>query len=158
MKSRMRMFCAAVTMAAAIMTVAPSNAQEAAASVPVRMTVTASVPNDKRMPELSQQDIAVTQGKERLKVMEWVAAKGDRAGLDLFILIDDASNSTLGMHFDDLKRSSMLSRRRLRSASDTCETPQFRSHRISPRTTPQLPKPCGYPWRQSALTGVLTSR
>jgi hypothetical protein len=68
MKSRiMSMFCA-VTMAAAIMTVAPSNAQEAAASVPVRMTVTASAPSDKRMPELSQQDIAVTRGKERLKV------------------------------------------------------------------------------------------
>jgi len=104
MKSRiMSMFCAAVTMAAAIMTVAPSNAQEAAASVPVTMTVTASVPSDKRMPELSQQDIAVTQGNERLKVTEWVPAKGDRAGLDLFILIDDASNPTLGMHFDDLK-------------------------------------------------------
>ena len=104
MKSRiMSMFCAAVTMAAAIMTVAPSNAQEAAAGVPVRMTVTATGPNDKRMPELSQRDIAVTQGKERLKVTEWVPAKGDRAGLDLFILIDDASNPTLGMHFDDLK-------------------------------------------------------
>jgi hypothetical protein len=104
MKSRvMSMFCAAVTMAAAIMSVTPSNAQEAVASVPVRMTVTASVPSDKRMPELSQQDIAVTRGKERLKVKEWVPAKGDRAGLDLFILIDDASNPTLGMHFDDLK-------------------------------------------------------
>jgi hypothetical protein len=104
MKSQIKsMFCAAVTMAAAVMTVAPSNAQEAAASMPVRMTVTASVPSDKRMPELSQQDIAVTQGKERLKVTEWVPAKGDRAGLDLFILIDDASNPTLGMHFDDLK-------------------------------------------------------
>ena len=104
MKSQIKiMFCAAVTMAAAIMTVAPSNAQETAASVPVRMTVTASVPSDKRMPELSQQDIAVTRGKERLKVTDWVPAKGDRAGLDLFILIDDASNPVLGMHFDDLK-------------------------------------------------------
>ena len=67
------------------------------------MTVTATGPSDRRMPELSQRDIAVTQGKERLKVTEWVPAKGDRAGLDLFILIDDASNPTLGMHFDDLK-------------------------------------------------------
>jgi hypothetical protein len=104
MKSRiMSMFCAAVTIAAAIMTVAPSNAQEATAGVPVRMTVTASVQSDKRMPELSQQDIAVMQGKKRLKVAEWVPAKADRAGLDLFILIDDASNPTLGSYFDDLK-------------------------------------------------------
>ena len=105
MKSRMMsVFYAAVTMAAAMMAVAPSNAQESgAARVPVRMTVTASVPSDKRMPELNKEDIAVTQGKERLKVREWVPAQGDRAGLDLFILIDDASNPTLGMHFDDLK-------------------------------------------------------
>lgn len=100
----MSVFCAAVTMAAAMMTVAPSKAQESrAASVPVRMTVTAGVPSDKRMPELNKEDIAVTQGKERLKVTEWVPAKGDRAGLDLFILIDDASNPTLGTHLDDLK-------------------------------------------------------
>jgi hypothetical protein len=103
MKSRIKtMFCAAVTMAAAIMTVAPSNAQEAAAMVPVTMTVTASVPSDKRMPDLSQ-DIAVTQGKQRLNVTEWVPAQGDRAGLELFILIDDSSNPALGMHLDDLK-------------------------------------------------------
>jgi len=105
MKSRIKsVFCAAVTMAAAMMTVAPSNAQESgAASVPVRMTVTAEVPSDKRMPELKKEDIAVIQGRERLKVTEWVPAKGDRAGLDLFILIDDASNPTLGMHLDDLR-------------------------------------------------------
>jgi hypothetical protein len=104
MKSRIKtMFCAAVTMAAAVMTVAPSNAQEAAAMVPVTMTVTASVPSDKRMPDLSQQDIAVTQGKQRLNVTEWVPAQGDRAGLELFILIDDSSNPALGMHLDDLK-------------------------------------------------------
>src|ERR1700744_4955471 len=99
MKSHIKsMFYALITMAAAIVTVAPSNAQETSSGAPVRMTVTASAPSDKRMPELSQQDIAVTRGKERLKVTEWVPAKGDRAGLDLFILIDDASNPALGMH------------------------------------------------------------
>jgi hypothetical protein len=105
MKSRtISLFCAAVTMAAAMITVAPSNAQESgAATVPVRMTVTAGVPSDKRMSELKKEDIAVIQGKERLKVTEWVTAQGDRAGLDLFILIDDASNPTVGMHLDDLK-------------------------------------------------------
>ena len=67
------------------------------------MTVTASVLSDKRMPELNTEDIAINMGKERLKVTEWIPAKGDHAGLDLFILIDDASNPTLGMHFDELK-------------------------------------------------------
>jgi hypothetical protein len=73
------------------------------ASVPVRMTVTASVANDKRLPEISRQDIIVTQGKQRLKVSEWTPAKGINAGLDLFILIDDASDPSLGMQLDDLR-------------------------------------------------------
>jgi hypothetical protein len=105
MKSRIiSMFCAAVTIAAATMTAAPSNAQEkGATAVPVTMTVTASVPSDKRMPDLSQEDIAVTQGKQRLNVTEWVPAQGDYAGLELFILIDDSSNPGLGIHLDELK-------------------------------------------------------
>src|SRR5271156_498343 len=105
MKSRIiSMFCAAVTIAAATMTAAPSNAQEkGATAVPVTMTVTASVPSDKRMPDLSQEDIAVTQGKQRLNVTEWVPAQGDHAGLELFILIDDSSNPGLAIHLDELK-------------------------------------------------------
>lgn len=33
----------------------------------------------------------------------WVAAQGPRAGLDLFILIDDALDSNLGLHLKDLR-------------------------------------------------------
>jgi len=36
-------------------------------------------------------------------VTEWVPARGDRAGLDLFILIDDASDSSLGSHLGELR-------------------------------------------------------
>jgi hypothetical protein len=45
----------------------------------------------------------VKQGKERLKVTDWTSAQGDRAGLDLFLLIDDASDTSLGSHLDDLR-------------------------------------------------------
>ncbi len=104
MKSRMIwMFWSALTMVAMIMSVAPLNAQEKAATVPVRMTVTVNVASDKRMPEITQQDVFVKQGKERLHVTEWVPAQGDHAGLDLFILIDDASDTDLGSHLDDLR-------------------------------------------------------
>ncbi len=87
------------------MTSASLNAEETSkAAVPVRMTVTASVPSDKRTPDISQQDIVVKQGKERLQVSEWIAAQGKYAGLDLFILIDDASDPSLGIHLDDLRK------------------------------------------------------
>jgi hypothetical protein len=79
-------------------------AQPAASTVPVRMTVTLDVIGEgKRMPEVNREDVIVKQGKDRLKVTEWAAACGDRAGLDLFILIDDASDSSLGLQLKDLR-------------------------------------------------------
>lgn len=83
---------------------APLRAQEASESpaVPVSMTVTASVPENKTMPEITASDVIVKQGKQRLQVTEWVRAQGDRAGLDLFILIDDSAASSLGSQLDDL--------------------------------------------------------
>jgi hypothetical protein len=75
----------------------------AAVSVPVTMTVTATVANNKRMPDINQNDIVVRQGKARLDVTNWVPARGDRAGLDLFILIDDSIDFRVGGQFDDLR-------------------------------------------------------
>jgi hypothetical protein len=74
------------------------------ATTPVRKTVTLQVLGDnKRMPDVNREDVIVKQGNERLKVTGWRAARGDRAGLDLFILIDDASNANLGSQLDDLR-------------------------------------------------------
>jgi hypothetical protein len=93
--------------AGAIMLVAGAGisraADNSAASVPVTMTVTASVAADKRMPEIGRDDIVVRQGKNQLNVTELVPARGDRAGLELFILIDDASDARFSLHYDDLR-------------------------------------------------------
>jgi hypothetical protein len=67
------------------------------------MTVTANVENGKRAPQIALEDVSVKKGKQRLQVAEWVPAQGDRAGLDLFLLIDDASISTLGSQLGDLR-------------------------------------------------------
>ncbi len=104
MKSRMMKMFSAITLVAMLMaSIVPMDATETAANSITRMTVTANVANDKRMPEISQQDVIVKQGKQRLQVTEWVPAQGDRAGLELFILIDDASNSNFGSHLDELR-------------------------------------------------------
>lgn len=76
---------------------------DANATVPVRMTVTAQVNNDKRAPEIDAQDVLVKNGKAQLAVDEWVPAKGEHAGLELFILIDDAANWKLGQQLDDIR-------------------------------------------------------
>jgi hypothetical protein len=73
------------------------------AGSPVRMTVTANVNKDKRAPQIDKADISVKKGKDRLEVLDWTPAKGDRAGLELFFLIDDASTSRLGVELQDLR-------------------------------------------------------
>lgn len=72
-------------------------------AAPVKMLVTANVESGKRQPQIAKEDVFVKNGKDRLQVADWVAARGDRAGLELFILIDDASTSELGLHLDDLR-------------------------------------------------------
>ena len=78
--------------------------QDVSPTVPVRMTITVSLLGDnKRMPEVPQGQVEVKQGRDRVEVTEWTPARGAQAGLDLFILIDDASDSGLGSHLDDLR-------------------------------------------------------
>jgi hypothetical protein len=73
-------------------------------TVPVHMTVTLELLGEnKRMPEVSREDVVVRQGENRLKVTGWTPASGDHAGLDLFILIDDASDQSVSLQFDDLR-------------------------------------------------------
>jgi hypothetical protein len=74
------------------------------ATVPVRMTVTLQLlDGDKRMPEVKREDVIVRQSEERLHVTEWTPARGDQAGLDLFILIDDACDPSVGSQLGDLR-------------------------------------------------------
>jgi hypothetical protein len=100
------MFATVLTIASAATFViaTPSKADNLpAADVSVRMTVTANVDDGKRMPEIQKEDVFVKKGKESLPVAEWVAARGDRAGLELFLVIDDASTTSLGIHLEDLR-------------------------------------------------------
>ena len=84
----------------------PLQAQQKApvTTVPVHMTVTLeTIGENKRMPEVKREDVVVKQGKDLLKITGWTPARGDHAGLDLFILIDDASDPSLGSQLDELR-------------------------------------------------------
>jgi hypothetical protein len=96
----------AMLLAVAFVGLLPAQAQEktTVATTPVHMTVTLRVLGDsKRAPEVNREDVIVRQGKEPLQITSWAPARGDRAGLDLFILIDDAADSSLGSQLDDLR-------------------------------------------------------
>lgn len=77
--------------------------ESAGPTVTVRMTVTASGLSDGRVPDVSRNDVVVRQRRETLKVTKWEPARGAAAGLDLFILIDDAADSSLGSQLNDLR-------------------------------------------------------
>src|SRR6185437_5070327 len=95
---------ALVAFSAIFVAIFPLQAQEKATTVPVRMTVTVRLlDKNKRMPDVSREDVIVRQGKDRLKVTGWTPAHEGHAGLDLFILIDDSSDLSLGSQLDDLR-------------------------------------------------------
>jgi len=102
---RMKLLYSLLTVAGMLATIFPAHTEEAAApaAVSVSMTVTANVAGNKRMPDINQNDVLVKLGKESPHITNWVAARGDRAGLDLFILIDDSLDARIGLQFDDLR-------------------------------------------------------
>lgn len=72
-------------------------------NVPVNMTVTVEAAHGKQTPELKREDVMIYHGKERLPVTEWTALQGERAGLELFVLIDDGSDMSLGNQLAELR-------------------------------------------------------
>ncbi len=59
------------------------------------ITISLSVADDKRMPEVTREDVIVKQGKNRMRIMSWTPAREEHDGLNLFILIDDSCDPIL---------------------------------------------------------------
>lgn len=71
--------------------------------VQVQMTVSVEPRHGTEIPQISRDDVIVTEGHDHDKVTEWVAAQGANAGLDLLILVDDSSAISLGSQFEDIR-------------------------------------------------------
>jgi len=70
----------------------------------VSMVVSVEAKHAKEIPVVNKEDIRVLQGRNRLRVTDWIPLQGDHAGLELLILIDEASRATLAMQYDDLRQ------------------------------------------------------
>ena len=68
------------------------------------MVVTVETRHGAQMPVIDKADVMVFEGRDRDTVTDWVAAQGDRAGLDLFILLGDASALSLGTQLEDIRQ------------------------------------------------------
>ena len=73
-------------------------------AVPVHVVITdAALQGNAAPPRLDMSAVKVKQGKNYLKVTQLVPARGDAATLQLFILIDDTLNTSIGNNLQDLK-------------------------------------------------------
>jgi hypothetical protein len=80
-------------------------AQEVPAiGTPVHMVVTAEARHGADVPAIQKEDVMVYQGRDRVKTTDWIPLQGDRAALELFLLLDDSSGSSLGSQLEDLRR------------------------------------------------------
>jgi hypothetical protein len=80
-------------------------AQESPATgTPVHMIVTAEARHGTDVPVIQKEDVMVYQGRDHVKTTDWIPLQGDRAALELFLLLDDASGSSLGSQLEDLRR------------------------------------------------------
>ena len=68
------------------------------------MVVTVEPHHGSEVPPVNREDVMVYEGKDRDAVTEWIPAQGDRAGLELFIMLDDGADSSLGQQLQDLRK------------------------------------------------------
>jgi hypothetical protein len=70
--------------------------------VPVTTVVTVLGPKFTPPPAVSRDDINVSESNAHKDVTGWVPAQGDKAGLQLAIVVDDSDLRNVGKQFDDL--------------------------------------------------------
>jgi hypothetical protein len=88
--------------AAALFLLSPlaAHAQE---TKPVTTVVTILGPKFTAPPQFSKEDVTVTEGKQKDAITDLVPAQGDKARLELAIIVDEANDSTFGSNMGDLK-------------------------------------------------------
>jgi hypothetical protein len=68
------------------------------------MVVTAEAHHGSDVPVIQLEDVMVYQGRDRVKTTDWIPLHGEHAALELFILLDDASGTSLGSQLEDIRR------------------------------------------------------
>jgi hypothetical protein len=77
--------------------------QSSAGTAPVHVVVTVEAHKGGETPVINREDVMVHEGHDRDSVIDWVPAQGEHALLELMIMLDDGSNTTLGTQLEDLR-------------------------------------------------------
>jgi len=76
----------------------------ATGGIPAHLVVTVEPRHGGDVPPIPQDEVMVYEGHDRDKVVEWIPATGDRAALELFIVLDDSSGEGIGTRLDDIRQ------------------------------------------------------
>jgi hypothetical protein len=85
-------------------TPASDEKSDSSSGVPVKMVVTVKPRHGDQVPAVAASDVKVYQHNQQNMVTSLIPLQGDRAGLQLFILIDDTSRTTLGLQFNSIAK------------------------------------------------------
>jgi hypothetical protein len=69
---------------------------------PTRVVVTVEASKDATPPSLNKEDILVSVDNNRMRVTDWTPIQSYPAGVELWLLIDDGADSSLGTEFEEL--------------------------------------------------------
>jgi len=78
--------------------------ERSSTGVPVHVVVTVEPRHGSNVPVINREDVMVYQGRDRAKVTDWIPLQGERAGLQLFILMDHAASTSLGSQLEDIRQ------------------------------------------------------
>ena len=101
-----QIFSSLLVLAVLMVSVFPAHAQNqpaASNNVSVTTYVTVLGPKYTAAPALSKGDVNVEEGKQKRGVTNWIPAQGDKAGLLLAIVIDDADTTDVASQLGDLR-------------------------------------------------------
>jgi hypothetical protein len=79
-------------------------AQQTPNGIPARLLVTVEPHRGNDVPAVNKEDVMVFEGHDRDTVTDWVPMQGDRSALELFVLIDDSADTSLGTQLDDIRK------------------------------------------------------
>jgi hypothetical protein len=85
-------------------TLASPHKPNSSTEVPVHMVVTVKARHGAQVPVVAADDVKVYQRDQQDKVTSWIPLQGDRAGLQLFILIDDTARDSLSLQFSSIEK------------------------------------------------------
>ena len=78
--------------------------QATSSGVPVRIVVSVEGQKGAAPPNLARNDVLVYLDNQRMPVTGWTPVQNDRSGFELWLLIDDGTDTALGTQLADLRR------------------------------------------------------